>query len=544
MPTMNPLTRANACLVAVAALTAALPSGIAAQAAALPDPACSQVRAAPLTSGSLVLDLARLDRLGDLSRAQPAHVTRRSRDMLERDCAAGAPLEIAASGVTLRVLPAAVGTWLNTGYAEDRNNGIVWAGRGLSASLAFGAVASWGALSAGFIPEAAWQQNREFELVPRTAPGFSPYVHAHYYEIDLPQRFGPESYGTFDPWGQSFVRVDAHGLAAGWSHEAFRVGPALRNPLLMSGSAGGFHHYFLGTSRPLDLWIATLDIELIAGHTDESEYFDERPGNDRTEFAMWALALDPRWVDGLSLGVASAFQYRPDAGRRSDYLRGFFIPRQENLDGNQLLSLYARWIFPQSGAEIWAEWGRDDRFAGVYDDLLPESDHSQAYTVGFQKVTAIDDDADVRVQAELTALQEKGELRSGRPFAIWYTHSTIRQGYTHEGQILGAGIGPGADAQFIAVDYLRDTWFAGAFVERVRRNDGSAAALEDRKWYPYEHDVALTGGVRGLAHVGPFSLGGTLSLSRRLDRDFLADATNLQLVTEVTWWPGRATGEE
>ncbi|HEX6588871.1 MAG TPA: hypothetical protein VF039_07610 [Longimicrobiales bacterium] len=518
---------------------------------ALPPLACAQVNAAPLTSGSLLRDVARTVFLRDPALAAPLHVDRRSDALRDAACstADATPLEtVIADVLQVRLLPVTQGTWYNSGYAEDRNNGMVWAGRGLSTSVAFGAAMRWGPLTAAFVPEVAWQQNRDFEIVPREIAGFSPYIHAHYRDIDLPQRFGPDPYASFDPFGQSFVRVDAYGVSAGWSHEPFRIGPALRNPLLMSGSAGGFHHYFIGTDRPLDLWIARLELELAVGHTSESEWFDDDDANDRSEFAMWSVGLAPRWLHGLTIGVTRVYHYRtqnPDDVSwfgSANHLRQFFLPSRANLGGNQLASAYARWILPEAGVEIWGEWGRDDTFADWTNDFLPEPDHSQAYTLGFQKVTRVGRDA-VRVQAELTALQENDDRTPKRAGQNWYRHHEVIQGYTHEGQMLGAGIGPGADAQFVAVDYLRDTWLAGAFVERVRRNDASAAAVRERLTLDGDRDVALTGGVRAQAFLGAFSLGGTFSWTRRLARDFLDDESNVQLVTELTWWPGRSAAQ-
>ncbi|HUF12400.1 MAG TPA: hypothetical protein VMN78_04805, partial [Longimicrobiales bacterium] len=119
----------------------------------------------------------------------------------------------------------------------------------------------------------------------------------------------------------------------------------------------------------------------------------------------------------------------------------------------------------------------------------------------------------------------------------FYTHSRIRQGHTHGGQLLGAAIGPGADAQFVGVDLVDDWGFGGLFVERVRRNDGSSAAITARYAAPYEHDTEITFGGRGLLLHGAFSVGGQAGYSHRWDRDFLQDDHNVFVSIEATWWP-------
>lgn len=533
------LAKALALLVSLPATDAAAQSQ-----PAFPERTCFQIEAAPLTSGSALLDFGRIVELAHASRTDPSpvHVIRRSRGVFESNCTGSGrrPLDVELGGVDLRLLPVTMGTWLNTGYAEDRDNGLVWAGRGLSTSIAFGAIARWGPVTAGFIPEIAWQQNRDFELVPRSLPGYSSWLHPFYSNIDLPQRFGATSFATLDPWGQSFLRIDAMGLAAGFSHESLRIGPSIRNPILLGGSAPGFHHFFVGTARPLDLFVAQLELEAFIGRAEESDYFDERSANDRSDIAAFSFSVRPRGFNGLELGAARSLMYRPDSDAwwfgDLGAVDEFFHPDEENPRGNYISSVFARWVFKENSAEIHGEWTRNEPFAGL-GDLIQEPDHAQGYTFGFQKWTAVGDGGGLRALAEWTALQERGEPRPGRQLVVYYTSSRQVQGQTHEGQMLGAGIGPGADAQFIALDYTRGRGYAGVFVERVRRNDVSRIAEWERRYFPFDHDAAVTGGLRGLFFAGPVSIGGSLSYSRRFSRDFLLDDSNLQLVTEVVWWP-------
>ena len=170
--------------------------------------------------------------------------------------------------------------------------------------------------------------------------------------------------------GQSFARLDAYGVAFGLSHENLWLGPAARNPLLLSNTAPGFTHLFLGTTRPLDLWIARLSAQLVLGRLEESDYFDAVDSNDRSNLALTVIGLQPRFLDGLELGIARAYMYRPDEtggfGAFSD-LEVFVPSGRTNFPGNELASLFARWVFPASRAEIFAEWGRDDRWAAAAD---------------------------------------------------------------------------------------------------------------------------------------------------------------------------------
>ena len=61
------------------------------------------------------------------------------------------------------------------------------------------------------------------------------------------------------------------------------------------------------------------------------------------------------------------------------------------------------------------------------------------------------------------------EIDSGL-IGIYYSYHIITQGYTHLGQMLGAGIGPGSDSEILKVDYF-DSWGSvGIFLQRIGWN--------------------------------------------------------------------------
>lgn len=442
-------------------------------------------------------------------------------------------------GFQLRPTPASIRTTYNSGYPSGSNDRLLWAGRGASALVGAGVRARWGPVSVAVAPEVAFQQNADFEVREHSRSGYSPYADAFHSGIDLPQRFGPDSFVAASP-GQSYARVDLAGFGAGVSTENLWWGPGARYPLLMSSNAPGFPHLFAGTSRPVDIWIGTVEAEMTWGELRESAWFDENAGNDHTAFAGLAAAFSPRGLNGLSVGIVRAYQYRSEDRwpRDAQPVLEVFGGSEVNRPGNELFSIFGRWVFPESGAEVYGEWGRDDRW---YDfaELVQEPDHSQAYMLGFQKVTSLREATALRVHFEMIALQEMGELRSGsRPLPQWYTHSQVRQGYTHRGQILGSAVGPGGDAQFLGVDAIEGWGMAGLFVERIRRNDATAAALEGRRYWPREHDTELIFGLRGLyLATSSLSVGGRVSRAHRYNREFLDDDRNIALVLEARWLP-------
>jgi hypothetical protein len=413
----------------------------------------------------------------------------------------------------------------NSAYPRNANTGAMWAGRGLSTLVSAGAAFRWGALSAAIAPEFVYQQNTSFATEEMIIPGFSPFIHVgHGTQIDFPQRHGTDSFWTVAP-GQSYVRADAYGVSLGVSSENIRIGPAIRNPLLMSYTAPGFPHAFIGMQRPRSIWIGDLDAQVFWARMQGSDYFDGDPDNDRWLMGGMVLTFEPRGIPGMVLGASRLHHLPIPPGGLSagDYLSAVvdhpFSQTGGNLAGNGLAAIFARWALPGSGFEAYVEWGRDD-YSWDWEHFLKEPDHSQAYALGFQQVVPAGSRW-VRLHGELTYLGASAPLRSGSGAVTFYTHGELFQGHTHRGQLLGAPIGPGADAQFLGVDLLADFGMVGAYLERVRYNANAYFASWARYYGPHGHDVELTGGLRFTRAWQGIHVHGLLTYSARENRDFI-----------------------
>lgn len=506
----------------VLTLAGAATRPVAAQSSAVPD--C----AFPGDLGGAREDLLRLDEVAGDRPVQSRGLLRPSDRFRPGGCPAAAGDPIARLGpVAVSLAPARIGGWYRSGYPADRNNGVVWAGRGISAVGAAGVRLRWGRVRAALAPALAFQDNDDFTTVPRALPGFSPFLHPFQHTIDLPQRFGTNHFETIHP-GDSYVRIDFDEVGLGVSTENVWVGPAIRNPIVMSNTAPGFPHVFL-EAPAIDFGDTRIGLEALHGWLEESDHFDSDPSNDGNRLLLWTLTVAPGPLPGLEIGYAHAYMY---AQEHSAYFALFGAERAA--DGNELMSLFARWTLPGSGAELYAEVAREERWSGL-DDLVNEPDHSQGFSLGAQKLSTLGP-LRLRLQAELVHLQEKRE-GEGRAPVVYYTHEQVKQGYTHRGQLLGAPIGPGADAQFVALDALFDDASAGLFVERARRNDLTWIAVETRRHHPYRHDVEVTTGLRGHVRIGELLAAGTVAYAWRWNRDFLQDDTNLALELELSWSP-------
>ena len=435
----------------------------------------------------------------------------------------------------------------NSSFPYGSNDGAVWAGRGLTLALDLGFAFRAGPLSGTLNPIAFSAQNRAFGLQPNgstTNPFADPLFACC---IDRPQRFGTRTYSRVDP-GESTVRLDAFGLTAGVSTANMGWGPMENYPYVLGGAnAPGFPHAFVGTSAPLPIWIGRIHGRAIWGQLEQSAYSPVtgtsyysstlEPGTKR--FASGLVAVfQPRGVNGLELGGARFFHsVWPKEGIPRSYLRipfeaiyraslgASFSPG--TVEDNQLASVFARWVFPRNGFEVYGEYGHEDH---NYDrrDLIQEPDHSRIYSLGIRKVVSVDSAHLTAFRAEMINY-ELPTLARNRGEGGIYVHSLIRQGHTNRGQLLGsdAGVGTGGGSVIAWDRYDRRGSTSISWTRTIREQNGNfySSGITD----PRASDVqnALTfARVRYLGN-GEFTTG--VTMVREFNRDFQADAWNMNL---------------
>jgi hypothetical protein len=358
-----------------------------------------------------------------------------------------------------------VNTVFNSAFPHGSNDGAVWAGRGLTASASVAVRMRAGPLSLTLAPVGFVTTNGEFPLLENGETGSLAYndgLVPRY--IDRPQRFGDGAYGRGDV-GASEIRLDTRAVTLGFGTAPMTWGPAVEHPFLLSTNAPGFPHAFLGTGSPVNIGIGTLHARVVWGKLSQSSYSpvvgsdrfvaDTQPGRDRLMTGL-ALVVAPRIAPNLELGVAR-FLHLPYPAEGID---GKFFRRtlptflkknvtgeaiEDVADENDLASVFARWVFPAAGFELYAEHGHDDWFHDLR-DLTQEPDHYRAYVIGFQKVLRSTPDRMSSIRGEIINYQMPplGRDRPGQGFV--YTHSALPQGHTHRGQLLGSNAGVGAAA--------------------------------------------------------------------------------------------------
>ncbi|AWW30529.1 hypothetical protein DN752_10545 [Echinicola strongylocentroti] len=392
----------------------------------------------------------------------------------------------------VKPLPIFVNAQFNSNYSFGINDGAMIPNRGLQVLLSGGVYIEYGGLSVQLQPELISAQNKDFEGFPTDHWGST---WRHYYEwlntSDIPERFGNGAYTKFLP-GQSSIKYTYRDFSVGISTESLWWGPGKRNSLLMSNNAPGFLHATLETKRPVKTAIGYFEGQLIAGKLQNSGYLPPKSGyynqhsplhiskrdEDWRYLSGISVSYQPKWVPGLSVGYSSVSQmYHNDMDSFGDYLpifNGEKGPKNvENPDRdqrNQLSSGYFRWMSHDGLFEFYGEYGSNGNSRQLR-DFLTNPDLNRAFTFGFSNLIPLrKENAFIQISSEMT--QTGQTVREAIvSYNSWYTHPYVRHGYTHMGQVLGAGNGPGSNVIFVEASYVQDFKKIGVTMERIVYNN-------------------------------------------------------------------------
>lgn len=395
----------------------------------------------------------------------------------------------------VRLLPPAITQQFNSHHPFGWNDGSMIPAKGYQVQLSAGIFARFGRLTVQLRPEVVYAQNAPFSTFPVR---YSDSLWRSYYNtvltmVDAPERFGTGAYVKLFP-GQSSIRFNFKKLSVGLSTENLWWGPGVRNALLMTDNAPGFPHLTLNTAAPLLSPIGSFEGQLVSGFLKSSgilppdtgrtfngeKLYTPKPQSDRYINGI-VLTWQPKWTQGLFLGFSRVFYaYRTDVQHSlSGYLPviGHLFKGNEeqarvedSLKRDQFISFFFRLLLPKEKAEVYAEFGRND-YSGNSRDLALEPEHSRAYILGVRKLFETGrKDKTVEVMAEQTNLQIPSTVML-REQGSWYAHHQVRDGYTNRGQIIGAGIGPGANSQTIGLSLIEGLNKTGLLLERIVHNN-------------------------------------------------------------------------
>jgi len=440
---------------------------------------------------------------------------------------------------------------LNSQFPYGSNDGPIWAGRGFTFAAQAGVYARVGPLSLALLPTVFRAENVGFPIQTATLScGCGDPVYGT--TVDRPQRFGNGAYERLDP-GQSFVRVDALGMVAGFSTANEGWGPSVEYPFIIGNNAPGFPHLFFGSSNAFPIFIGRAHLKVIYGRLDQSNYspvtgskfFSSRLEPGRVRFASGLVAtFQPRGFDGLEVGGARfVHSIWPQAGPPSSYLKkpfqAFLKVNQPGIDqliagtDNQLAELFARWAFRESGLEVYGEYGREDN---SYDkrDFAQEPDHSRAYSLGLAKVFGDRSSQFSVLRLELMNFQLPPLATTRRGEGSIYVHATMRQGHTNRGQLMGADVGVGvAGGSTARWDHYSSTGRWALFWRRDVRQETSDPNLAAPN-VPQVTDVLHAFGFERMKFTRRVDVTTSLTFMRDLSRGFANSRSNVNAAVALT----------
>ena len=413
------------------------------------------------------------------------------------------------------LLPVILKHQIASGYPYGWGDGPMIQAVGNQTYLSAGIQARYKWLSIQLNPEIVTAQNKPYQGYN----GDNPFAWELWYKmgnnIDLPEQFGSGSY-TRAYLGQSHVRAHFGGGSVGISTENLWWGPGRKNSLLMTNNAPGFLHASVQTDRPIETPIGSFEGQLVIGRLKGSgftptplgnpDHYDEyyKPKSDDWRyFSGVVMTYQPKWFEGLSLGFTRSFisysedlkgglsYYLPLLGPKSEVTDGenaYLLSRENRMRRDIYSSIFGRWMMPRGNFEVYFEYGRTDPPWNSR-DLLVQTDHTRGYVVGFRKLIPLQTRQENLLEIAFEATQlEAGRTSTIRSSPSWYTDAHVRHGYTHRGQVLGAGIGPGSNVQSLSIGWNRGLKHIGFEMERfVHQGDFFYSATSDfrRKWVDF-----------------------------------------------------------
>lgn len=383
-----------------------------------------------------------------------------------------------------KLLPVYSHTSFNSSFAYGFNDGPQWQGRGLNQSFSFGFQGKAGILEYTIAPIISYSQNLDYDyLSGRDAypsyQGRPEFQNVYTAGADYVMRYGDNAYRTIHP-GQSEISLRFDHMKIGFGTANQWWGPGLFQSGLMSNHAPGFPHLRFGNHRPYEWKLGSFSMQWIFGILRESNYFNDNPTDDLRIFNGSVINFAPSFFPGLNFSLQRSIQLiQADSDSYLDYgmiFTDFLRFSQRNSDGtiterkDQMFSLGLDWRSKSDDFRIYFEWVRGDFFSDIV-DLLEQPEHNVGWIWGFVKDFPLKKSEQylrlVFEQANLAAW-ETARVRSSGSL---YTHSSVGQGYTNNGQMLAASIGPGSSFHGFNLSWVRPKSQLTLEYLRTRSND-------------------------------------------------------------------------
>lgn len=426
---------------------------------------------------------------------------------------------LGAQGTVRVVRPSFDLTW-TSGAPDARGDGPSMSGSGLDARVRAGLEGSVGPVRFRIEPELVANQNGDHPTFVSGDPGrsrfASPFYHGDY-SADLPSRPGDGSRVSL-AFGESALWWAGRRTFAGAMTTTPRWGPRdAGEGLVLGRSAAGLPRLELGYA-----WrsaVTTTRVRWFGGAVQEGAWFDADPSNDTRPIA--GLRVEHERGDRVAIGFSRTVMSAADRSLADGVLRPFSRARRGS--AIEFLAADVLYADARAGIRFWVELARQEAVAGA-GAFLRAPTEGLAYRTGLTRRIAHSGTAEWSATVDLVHLDQSATRTDTEPRDL-YTSDVVAHGWTHQGQPLGSGLGPGGQRQLASLERAGRTWRLGAFAERVRWNENAmlreAAPASDR------HDVTLQFGVRSARRVAGYDVTATFSAGRRLNYLFQGASSSL-----------------
>lgn len=460
--------------------------------------------------------------------------------------------QIGSKKLITKTLPITLIQQYNTFSPYSWNDGTMIPSKGYQTFISAGGYAEYGILSIQLKPEFVYATNPNFEILSLSESNSVRSINASYYNhTDLPTPFGEKSYSKLN-WGQSNIKLNINKFSVGLSTENLWWGPGVRNSLIMSNNAPGFLHFTLNTRKPIETIIGSFEAQIISGKLEGSGLSSPKSqfiingidteipkSNDWRYINGLSINYHPKWIQGLFVGLNRTFQvYHKDMENTfSDYLPIFDafqkknLPNEDAKNRDQLASIFFRWVMKESKFEFYGESGWNDHSSTIW-DLFDSPEHSRAYLFGFNKIFMLNKAKNkyLKINFETTHMEQSAD-RIVRPAGSWYLHGIILEGYTNQGQVLGAGIGPGSNLQTLDFSVWEKDKVWGIQLERYAHNMDfyyDAYSFYDHKW------VDLAFNTYAYKKYGNLGIQGKLNISQMRNYQYQFEHNKINMQFQVS----------
>lgn len=307
--------------------------------------------------------------------------------------------------------------------------------------------------------------------------------------IDNPEKFGndPLSKIFLSNTSLSYNKV---GLKLELSNKNMWWGPGYYQTLLMTNNAEGFINLNFSSAKPISFNFGNVEWQFASGLLKNSriepiesrrvfkgEFLYNPKPNSRRIFTGGAVSLEPKITPGLFLGfIKASYSYLKNSKSLLDYTSLFgtlgtkVTTAEKNEQKRMMGSVFLKYMMKKDNAEIYAEYGRNDKTLNPLFFLEKEPIPS-GLIIGMKKIFPLKNDEFIDFGMEYTNLSLK-DIYQIKDIKSWYIDDSVRHGYTNNGKIIGSGLGPGGESQLIEIGLNKGINRIGIqFERRVHNND-------------------------------------------------------------------------